>query len=209
MRVTPMKAPHAGSPISHLAMCYTTPSLNEDPRFLAANSYDNGMDHSKFCGFFLSDSGCIQLYECTTEFQPPKFSYRQTDTKTVIWPIKSSFFYSHDDIVRRISSREDVYSGADGQAYPMDSSRFSKRTRDLAKQRRVVRPIYPCIRRERVNRENVGLEALQPHQDLVSRGAADQARARRDRWDQDPEVGSLRAVSCCNDSKDAGPCISQ
>ncbi|KAI8800555.1 WD40-repeat-containing domain protein, partial [Cladochytrium replicatum] len=76
------KSSPTGSPISHLAMCYTTPSMDEDPRFLAANSYDN----------------VIRVYD--RGFQPPKFSYRQTDAlkghKNKNWPIKSSFYYSQD-----------------------------------------------------------------------------------------------------------------
>lgn len=98
-------------PISHLT-CFMA-GIDEEPRYLAINSYDN----------------VIRVYD--RGYASPQGSYRLFQTlkgyKNKNWPIKSSFYNNKDGgLSARGSSAEDVFTKTDDPTEGIDGSAFDK-----------------------------------------------------------------------------------
>ncbi|KAI9146104.1 WD40-repeat-containing domain protein [Paraphysoderma sedebokerense] len=98
-------------PISHIAMCRGAQDEDDEPRFMAVNSYDN----------------VIRVYD--RGFSPPKTSARLLHAlkgyKNKNWPIKSAAYQGKDFTLsnfRRPASHDDGYRSTDVSADMSDSS---------------------------------------------------------------------------------------
>ncbi|KAL2916801.1 hypothetical protein HK105_203580 [Polyrhizophydium stewartii] len=98
-------------PISHITCC---PGMigDEDPRYLAVNSYDN----------------VIRVYD--RGFNPPLSPYRLAHMlkghKNKNWPIKSAFFKPRDNSSSLGGPSDDVFGKSDAPAESIDASNFEK-----------------------------------------------------------------------------------
>ncbi|KAJ3043058.1 hypothetical protein HDV00_005966 [Rhizophlyctis rosea] len=98
-------------PISHIAVCNT--GIDEEPRFMAVNSYDNVM----------------RVYD--RGFSPPQSNLRLMHAlkgyKNKNFPIKSSFFYVKDGSrIKRVGSHEPVYGKDELQPDAEDKTNYEK-----------------------------------------------------------------------------------